>query len=110
MKTEITRIKLQLKGREIELTATEAREVQKELNRLFEIEKTELEKFKQDWKKDHPNNSPFPWHIHPAPIIIERDRIPNWPHPWQIWCGDSPSYGTICASDATLSIAVGQTQ
>lgn len=39
MKTEITKIKLQLKGRDIELTATEAREVQQELNRLFEIEK-----------------------------------------------------------------------
>jgi len=42
MKIEITKIKLQLKGRDIELTEQEAREVQKELNKLFEMEKTEL--------------------------------------------------------------------
>lgn len=108
MKTEITKIKLQLKGRDIELTAAEAREVQSELNKLFEIEKTELQKFKEQWEKDNPKTSPFPWPSYPAPIIIERERVPYWPRPWEIWCGDVPMHSSGHTNCGTLCIAVGQ--
>lgn len=108
MKTEITKIKLQLKDRDIELTAMEAREVQKELNRLFEIEKTELEKFKEQWEKDNLKTAPFPWPVYPAPIIIERERVPCWPRPWEIWYGDVPLHTTGHTNNGTLCIAVGQ--
>jgi hypothetical protein len=60
MKTEITRIKLKLKDREIELTAQEARDVQKELNQLFEMEKTELQKLKEEWEKTAPKKEYVP--------------------------------------------------
>ena len=102
MKIEITKIKLQLKGREIELTAQEARDVQKELNKLFEMEKTELEKLKEQWEKTAP---PQPWPVYPAPIIIERN-VPYWPRPWEIWCGTT--CGNQSQTDAGLCIAVGQ--
>jgi hypothetical protein len=108
MKTEITKIKLQLKGRDIELTATEAREVQQELNRLFEIEKTELQKFKEQWEKENPKQPYVPsW---PTPIIIERERVPYWPRPWEIWCGGTTGGITDTGNHpgATLCIAVGQ--
>jgi len=106
MKTEITKIKLQLKGRDIELTAAEAREVQAELNKLFEIEKTELQKFKEQWEKDNPKTTPFPWPPYPAPIIIERN-VPYWPRPWEIWCGGTVG-GIGDHQTGTLCMAIGQ--
>lgn len=107
MKTEITKIKLKLKDRDIELSATEAREVQKELNRLFEIEKSELQKFKEQWEKDNPKTTPFQWPSYPAPIIIERDHIPYWPRPWEIWCGGTVG-GIGEHQTGTLCMAIGQ--
>lgn len=103
MKTEITKIKLKLKDREIELTATEAREVQHELNRLFDIEKTELQKFKEQWEKENPKQPYIP--LWPTPIIIERERVPYWPRPWEIWCGGIADSGNHPGS--TLCISVG---
>lgn len=101
MKTEITRIKLKLKDREIELTAQEARDVQKELNQLFEMEKTELQKLQEEWEKTAPKKEYVPYPVYPAPIIIERNT-PYWPRPWEIWCG------TTGGNSGTLCMAVGQ--
>jgi hypothetical protein len=106
MKTEITKIKLQLKGREIELTAAEAREVQKELNKLFEMEKTELQKLQDEWNKLNPKKEYVPYPVYPAPITIERN-VPYWPRPWEIWCGGTVG-GIGEHQTGTLCMAVGQ--
>jgi hypothetical protein len=109
MKTEITKIKLQLKGRDIELTAQEAREVQAELNKLFEIEKTEIQKLQEQWEKLNPKKEYVPYPVYPAPIIIERN-VPYWPRPLEIWCGGTTG-GIIDTGNypgSTLCIAVGQ--
>ena len=107
MKTEITKIKLQLKGRrDIELTAAEAREVQAELNKLFDIEKTQLQKLQEEWDK-LPKKEYVPHPIYPAPIIIERERVPYWPRPWEIWCGGTVG-GIGEHPTGTLCIAIGQ--
>lgn len=98
MKTEITQITLKLNGRDIELSTAEAREVQKELNKLFEIEKSELQKFKEEFEKLHPQKEYVPYPVYPAPIIIERERIPYWHEPWRITCGTDASSGTLCMS------------
>ena len=109
MKTEITKIKLQLKDREIELTATEARDVQKELNRLFEVEKTELQKFKEEWEKTNPKTPAFPYPVYLTPIIIERERFPFYPYRWEITC-DTPTQTIGVCTSATLCMAVGKTE
>ena len=105
MKTEITKIKLQLNGREIELTASEAREVQKELNHLFEMEKTELQKLQDEWNKGNPKKEYVPYPVYPAPIIIEHNVL-YWPRPWEIWCGTTRENQP--QTDAGLCISVGQ--
>jgi hypothetical protein len=64
MKADITRIKIKLKGREIELTTQEAREVQKELNKLFEVG--------------------IPYSMYPTPVIIEQN-VPHCPRPGEFW-------------------------
>ena len=91
MKAEITKIKVKLSAeREIELTASEARQLQAELNKLFELEKSTLEKLKEEWDKQNPKPVPYPYPVYPAPISIERDT-PFWPRPWDVWCGDYPT-------------------
>ena len=105
MKTEITKIKLQLNGREIELTASEAREVQKELNHLFKMEKTELQKLQDEWNKGNPKKEYVPYPVYPAPIIIEHNVL-YWPRPWEIWCGTTRENQP--QTDAGLCISVGQ--
>lgn len=108
MKTEITKITLQLKDRAIELSAQEARDVQKELNRLFDMEKTELQKLREEWERLNPKKEYVPYPVYPAPIIIERN-VPWWPKPWDIWCGTaiagqtSLESGTLCISVGTVS-------
>lgn len=105
MKTEITRIKLKLKGRDIELTAQEAREVQAELNKLFELEKTQLQKI-QDGLDKLANNERVTYVPYMAPIIIERPAYPQWPPKWTtICCADAASGDT----PGTLCMSVGQT-
>ena len=81
MKTEITKIKLILKGREIELSADEAREIYKELGELF--------------KMAEPAKEFVPYPVYPPPIIIERERT-KWPcNPWEFWCvAESPDSNT----------------
>ena len=107
MKAEITKIKLRLKDRSIELTAQEAREVQAELNKLFEIEKTQLQKLQEEWDK-LPKKEYVPYPVYPAPIIIERNG-PYWPRPWEIWCGGATGVITNTGNHpgSTLCIAVG---
>jgi hypothetical protein len=106
MKTEITKIKLKLKDREIELTAQEARDVQKELNKLFEMEKTELQKLQEEWAKLKPQKEYVPYPVYPAPIIIERNT-PYWPRPWEISFGGTTG-GITDSNSGTLCMAVGQ--
>lgn len=81
MKTEITKIKLILNGRDIELSADEARQIYKELGELF--------------KMAEPVKEFVPYPAYHPPIIIERERT-QWPHnPWEIWCvADSPDSNT----------------
>ncbi len=89
MKTEITKITLRLNGREIELTAQEAREVHEELNKLFALER--------ETRKEY---VPVPYPVY-QPIII--DHTPAWPRPWEItWCGNELG--------ATLCMGIGQGQ
>lgn len=61
MKALIAKITFKIGGREIELTAEEARKIYKELDKMF-----------------GPQIDPAPI-TQPSPIIIERDR---WPQPW----------------------------
>jgi hypothetical protein len=98
MKTEITKIKLQLKGREIELTIKEAGELYDELTKLAEIS-----------HGMKPSIPLAPWPVYPAPIVIERN-VPYWPRPWEIWCGGTTGGMSDTGNHpgATLCIAVGQ--
>lgn len=90
MKTAITKIKLQLKDRAIELTAQEARDLQAELNKLFEIAVAP----KVVTKEIHHHHTT-------SPIYVDR-YVPSWPHRWEITCGGtSAERGTLC-------MAVGQ--
>ena len=90
MKVEITKIKLQLKGRDIELTADEARSVREELNKLFAH--TEPAKTIKEYIS-------VPYPVYPVPIVIERG--PWWPNRWDVICGTGDNSGTVC-------MAVGQ--
>lgn len=101
MKTEITKIKLQLKDREIELTAQEAREIHAELGKLFDLEKstTELLQKRLSELEKRQDPMPAPCYPPPTPIIIEQwpERFP--PHyPW--WYGPGPMCRTTSAIDA----------
>ena len=92
MKTEITKIKLQLKDRSIELTAQEARDLQAELNKLFEIAVAP----KVVTKEIHHH------HTHTnTPIYVEREW-PSWPRKWEITCGGTSAPGNM------LCMSVGQ--
>lgn len=106
MKTEITRIKLKLKGRDIELTAQEAREVQAELNKLFELEKTQLQKI-QDGLDKLASKEYIPYPVYTTPIIIDRPTIPQWSPTWTVW--SSADKGVAGDSPGTLCMSVGQT-
>ena len=94
MKTEITAIKLKLAAREIELTAQEAREVQKALNELFEMQKSELEKLKDLLAANKPAKEYVPYPVYPPPIYVDRTS-PYWPNRWDIWCGPNGTFGTL---------------
>ena len=75
MKAEITKIKLKLKDREIELTAAEAREIHGELSELFKVAEKQKEYV------------PMPYPVYPTyPIIIERED-PYWRKPYVTWYG-----------------------
>ena len=89
MKTEITKIKLRLKDRSIELTAQEARDLQAELNKLFEIAVAP----KVVTKEIHHHHTT-------SPIYVDR-YVPSWPHKWGITCG-----GTSAKADM-LCMSVG---
>ena len=95
-KIEITKIRLQLKDREIELTSDEAHQVSKELNKLFELEKTELQKLKEKWEKREPQKEyipyPIPSYPYPNPIYIQPywPSYPNWGIPM---CGSGNTMG-----------------
>jgi hypothetical protein len=92
MKTEITKIKLQLKDKVIELSAQEARDIQAELNKLFEI----ATPVKVVTKEIHHH------HIK-SPIYVDR-FVPSWPHRWDIRCGTSSSTpDVLCMSVGQLS-------
>jgi hypothetical protein len=87
----------------VTLTVAEAREVQKELNKLFEMEKTEIQKLQEESDKLNLKKEFVP--AYPPPIIIDR-TVPHFLRPWwEIWC-----YGTDTGNHpgSTLSIAVGQ--
>jgi hypothetical protein len=85
MKVEITKIKLQLKGRDIELTADEARSVREELNKLFaDAEPAKI--IKEYISVPYPRYS--------LPIVI--DRGPWWPNRWEVTCGTRDNSGTVC--------------
>jgi len=83
MKTEITKIKIQFSGREIELTGQEAKDLQKELNKLFEAEKVYT-----------------PLQLYYTPIVNERPT-PYTPRPGEIWCQ------MVGANSGTLGSASG---
>ena len=85
MKTEITQIKITLpKGREIELSAEEARKLHEELTLLFDKEKRNVI---DELKKLLPAKEYVPYPVYPAPIVIERER--DWWRPYwtTITCG-----------------------
>lgn len=86
MKT-ISKITLKLEGREIELTADEARQLQAELNLLFKLAKPEVVT-----KEIHHHHAP-------APIYIDR-YVPHWPQRWDVWC--STSGGTKAEASGML--------
>lgn len=79
MKTEITRIKLKLKDREVELTAQEARDVYEELAKLFAIAAVPLPCTMPPVVKEI--------HHHHPPIIIDRPTWPKFPdhYKWEIF-------------------------
>jgi len=103
MTVEITKIKLRIADREIELTADEARQVQAELNKLFAAEKSTLEEIKADLEeiKNRPNivNTPMPYPVYPPCL----PPAPSWPlnPPWTV--GDPPIYGPTCISGGSLT-------
>ena len=81
MNTEITRIRVSLRGGKVlDLTAEEARELHSELDHLFVRERY----------------VPYP----AVPLIIDR-TIPQWPSHWQTWCGTTSNFpetaiATLC--------------
>lgn len=98
METEITKIKIKLCDREIELTADEAREVAASLNKLFALEVAP----KVIEREIHHHHS-YP--IYHPPIYVDR-YVPNWPHKWEITCG--PLTGAPTPNSGTLCMAIGQ--
>lgn len=110
----IIQINIKLKNQEISLSSEDARKVYQELQKLFELEKTEFDKLKEEWEKTTPQTPVYPYH---PPIIIERwPRIPYWETSPIITCnnplglgylGDSPTFENLkCEglSSQTLSI------
>ena len=117
---QITQIKIVLPSKTIELSSDEARKVYEELSKLFEKEKTDLNKFKEEYDKIVPEKEdryiPYPY-----PIYIEKWQ-PVWPRPWDIiWCtttatpvtfGDPPGSTSSLGNPQngqTLSINLAQT-
>jgi hypothetical protein len=118
MKVEITKIKVALKDRTIELTAEEARRLNSELNKLFSAEETkagedkkmnEIDKRLQDVER-RPISIPMP--IITQPIYIDR-YVPWWPNYWQITCGGNTpltdvnqyqSYGSLSELPHTANV------
>lgn len=97
---QITQIKIKLPNKDIELSSGEARQVYEELKKLFELEKSEIEKFKEEWEKLNPPQ-PYPVYPYHPPIIIER-----WPErPWwdyqPIWLVD---YEQLPKYDGTTTV------
>jgi hypothetical protein len=115
-KIEVTKIKIQLKGQHLELTAEEARQVYAELDKLLGLSndpiKDQLATLKRQFeaeKKFKPEKEivyiPIP--ANPAPIIIERwPTSPYGPHspPWTVWSGTTPGPTNELGTSATLSI------
>lgn len=90
MSVEITKIKLQLAGQEIEITAEEAKQLRDELNKLLEEPKADLAKLQDyfdKWQEKQPKKEyvplpyPVPYYL-PQPIYIE--PYSPWP-PYTVW-------------------------
>ena len=97
MKAEITKIKIQLKDRQIELSSDEAALLHKELTALFKAaeNKKEIERVVERVVE---KLVPFPYY--PTPIVI--NPTPSLPF-WNTWCGTTNVSGTI--SDGTLLLS-----
>lgn len=87
MKVEIVKIRVQLKDREIELSADEARKVRAELDKLFaeedETALRDMQKRLEDLEK-RPTYVPYVPYIQ-HPIYIDR-YTPWWSDNWRIMC------------------------
>ena len=87
MKTEITKIKITLGKREIELDADEARKLHDELGKLFKHAEPIIIREREIW----PVNVP----VYPQPIVVPQN--PPWWQPTWIMCGGNDS-GTLSIS------------
>ena len=108
MKVKITKIKLQLKDREIELSAEEARQVLAELQELFASEEPsvleEIAKHVKELATQEPKREYVPYPVYPPytqPIIIERPTYPPYWRFGEVYCVDMP--GSTCGSVSGIS-------
>ena len=85
---QITQIKIVLPDKTLELNSEEARKVYEELGKLFDKEKTDLQKFKEEYDKIVPQKEYIPYY----PIYIERWLYtPPWKY-WEFTCQTTTSY------------------
>ncbi|MDO8609367.1 MAG: hypothetical protein Q7R95_02375 [bacterium] len=90
------------------MSAEEARKVYEELGKLFEKEKTDLQKFKEEYYKNmlKKEKEYIPYPVYPYnPIIIE--RWPVYPQPWTItYCSTTDKkyhFGDLPGTTSSLS-------
>ena len=89
MQVEITKIVLRFKEGDFELTVAEARKVRDELNRLFDVESSDiLQRIAKHVTPppQQPQFVPYPVYT-PPPIVISPGYIP--PPQWEITCHSS---------------------
>ena len=99
----ITQINIKLKDKEISLSSEDARKIYQELQKLFELEKNDFEKLKEEWEKTTPQTPVYPYY---PPIIIERwPRIPYWELPYTVTTYETSVNNPLdigCMSDPTI--------
>jgi hypothetical protein len=101
MKAEITKIKIKLKDRQIELSSDEAALLHRELDVLFKMAENKREINKV---VERVVEKLVPYPVYPTPIVINPSApAPFWP-PWTPWCesgniqGSSIQGGTLLLS------------
>jgi len=98
--TKVKKIVIELSGKDVELTISQAQELRAALNELFE-EKVTIVKEKEYLPSPYPVPYPQPYPVYPRPWRYIRPITP-YTEPWVTWCSSGNLYRSSAGTNVEL--------